>query len=980
MATNAKRQVSIFVNGKEVEGSAKNIAAAYRQASNELGKMVIGSDQYLDKLEEVKRLDGMLKQHRDAVRGVEQGWNVAKSGMASFIGVAAGAFTVDAIIGYGRELLGTATNLELLEKKARIVFGEALPQVTAAAQENARAMGLTNSEYISAAANIQDLLVPMGFQRDQAAEISTGLVDLSGALAEWSGGTKTAAEVSDILAKSLLGERDALNSLGIDIKQAEVDAELLARGMDKLTGEAKKQAESMVTLDLIYRKSTDAQTAFANGSDSMARRQAENSARLTEAWEKLANSFIPLFEDFARVASDTAEAVGWIADSLEGMANPSKVAAREFESQNDKVKSLTTNIAPLLDRYDELKRKSNLSAEEQTELTEILKKVSGQVPLVSVEFDKYGQAIGLSTNEIRQYIEAEKEALKVRNATAIEEYATKIRSLNFELKVNQERVQRFKNKETFLGIELETAASADAAVKRINALNKEILETQKALDKLSGKQVDKQSPSQPEQVATPPSGPSPEEQKAAEARAKEAARKRDQAAKDLEAHLARIQEIVKKNDEAAYLDSLSEDERALERVRMRYDKEIEQVKSKYTTNKAVQEAAAQLEIQKEEELEKLREEQRQKRTDAEVKAEKDRLEKLEKVRLDEEEKRKKAEEDVATFVKEGEDLSPYEVEIAALTAHYEQLLELAAKYGIDVTKITESFLKQKAEIEKRYRIGLEKDEEKSAKTRFEALLKLYTEITDLVVASLDFIAGETEEFSEFQKIATLAKIAFDTASAIASLAAYAEAQPTNALTGGLTGIGVYIAGLTRIVANFAAAKKALTSAPAVKQKAEGGYLSVTGETDGRRYQARPLTPPSTGMLPGFPVVFQSTATGAPVLASERGAEYFVASHDLRNPYVANLVRMVDNITHGRGGIPQFQEGGANPPTTTLPPAPATAPAPGLDIEAVRALLTAVNNLNALLARGVVAVVPDRTITDINDRFREINEASGGFFS
>ena len=55
-------------------------------------------------------------------------------------------------------------------------------------------------------------------------------------------------------------------------------------------------------------------------------------------------------------------------------------------------------------------------------------------------------------------------------------------------------------------------------------------------------------------------------------------------------------------------------------------------------------------------------------------------------------------------------------------------------------------------------------------------------------------------------------------------------------------------------------------------------------------------------------------------------------------------------------------------------------APAFDAGALRELAAAVSTLNALLSRGIVAVVPDRTITDINDRFKEINEASGGFFS
>ena len=71
--------------------------------------------------------------------------------------------------------------MDALAKKARTVFGDALPQITAEAEKNARSMGLTNAEYVAAAANIQDLLVPMGFQRKEAAEAAARAVQQAAA-------------------------------------------------------------------------------------------------------------------------------------------------------------------------------------------------------------------------------------------------------------------------------------------------------------------------------------------------------------------------------------------------------------------------------------------------------------------------------------------------------------------------------------------------------------------------------------------------------------------------------------------------------------------------------------------------------------------------------------------------------------------------------------------------------------------------------
>jgi hypothetical protein len=62
-----------------------------------------------------------------------------------------------------------------------------------------------------------DLLKPMGFTADQAADMSTEMVGLAGALSAWSGGTIDAAGVADIMTKAMLGETDGLKALGISM-------------------------------------------------------------------------------------------------------------------------------------------------------------------------------------------------------------------------------------------------------------------------------------------------------------------------------------------------------------------------------------------------------------------------------------------------------------------------------------------------------------------------------------------------------------------------------------------------------------------------------------------------------------------------------------------------------------------------------------------------------------------------------------------
>jgi hypothetical protein len=224
-------------------------------------------------------------------------------GKVAALGVAAAAV---AVVGLGPSVLALAGKLEQMGEKAKVVFGDQLGLVDKWAKDNAAKMGLTGRAAVGLAANFADLLVPMGFTRKAAAEMSTKVVGLSGALSRWSGGTKSAAEVSDILAKAMLGERDGLKELGISISDADVDARLLKNGTDKLTGAQLEQARATATQQLIFEKSKDAQDAYAKGSGGLLGIQAKLGAKFAEVGDNIALGLAPALSQIMTFVADVA--------------------------------------------------------------------------------------------------------------------------------------------------------------------------------------------------------------------------------------------------------------------------------------------------------------------------------------------------------------------------------------------------------------------------------------------------------------------------------------------------------------------------------------------------------------------------------------------------------------------------------------------------------------------------------------------------
>jgi hypothetical protein len=199
---------------------------------------------------------------------------------------------VTGLVSLGKEFFNLSKGMEQADRKARIVFGNSLPEVSAAAAENARQMGLTRNEYVKAAGNIADLLVPLGFARDKAAELSITTTNLSGALDEWSGGTLGAAEVNNILTKAMLGETDQMKQLGIVIDQSSKEYNARIDVLMKTQGVTKEQARALDILAQMQQKSVDAQTSFAQQGTTLLRVQKD----IVTGWRQMKENIVGYFQ------------------------------------------------------------------------------------------------------------------------------------------------------------------------------------------------------------------------------------------------------------------------------------------------------------------------------------------------------------------------------------------------------------------------------------------------------------------------------------------------------------------------------------------------------------------------------------------------------------------------------------------------------------------------------------------------------------
>lgn len=106
----------------------------------------------------------------------------------------------------------------------------------------------------------------------------------------------------------------------------------------------------------------------------------------------------------------------------------------EFNKQKEKVAELDRDLAPLLDKIDQLKSKTNLTQIEQQELRQAIEDVGKALPLTITEIDNYGNAMDINSKKAREFIRLQRLALNVKNADAIRDQKDDIKETLFEIR------------------------------------------------------------------------------------------------------------------------------------------------------------------------------------------------------------------------------------------------------------------------------------------------------------------------------------------------------------------------------------------------------------------------------------------------------------------------------------------------------------------------------------------------------------------
>lgn len=241
-------------------------------------------------------------------------------GTAVGIGAAIGTFAgsvAPSLISAAGGFVELAKQAETFDKKANTVFAGSAGDIKAWADDVNESFGLSDEAVVGLAANMGDLLKPMGFTAEQAAELTKTNLDAAGALSAWSGGALSASDVADKLSDAMLGETDGLKALGISISAAEVEQRAMTMSGKASADQLTDTEKALATQALILEKSTDAQTAWTDGTMDSVKQQNNLKAAWEDAKVALGQKLLPIVQTAtAFFVNNLIPALGGIKDAF----------------------------------------------------------------------------------------------------------------------------------------------------------------------------------------------------------------------------------------------------------------------------------------------------------------------------------------------------------------------------------------------------------------------------------------------------------------------------------------------------------------------------------------------------------------------------------------------------------------------------------------------------------------------------------------
>lgn len=222
-----------------------------------------------------------------------------------------------AVVGFLKDSVSEASNLNEEVSKSKAIFGEGAKAVIGFAKGSADTLGQSQQQALSAAANFGVFGKSAGLSGQALADFSTDFVGLASDLASFNNTSPEEAILA--IGAGLRGETEPLRRFGVLMDDASLRNEALKLGIISTTKDAlTPQQKVLAAQALIYQQTSDAQGDFAKTSDQLANKQRIMTAEFTNLKAEVGQALLPVMleligafqKDLLPVLEDVAPKIG----------------------------------------------------------------------------------------------------------------------------------------------------------------------------------------------------------------------------------------------------------------------------------------------------------------------------------------------------------------------------------------------------------------------------------------------------------------------------------------------------------------------------------------------------------------------------------------------------------------------------------------------------------------------------------------------
>ena len=211
-----------------------------------------------------------------------------------------------------------AMDLEASEAKYNTVFAGMTDQADAFIKKFQQLTPATTAEARNMASGIQDLLIPMGFAREEATAMTGDMFHLIGALTNFNSGTHSAQDVANAFSSALTGSTESLKRLGIQVTQESIKQKALEMGLIGVNDELDNQSKAQALMALAYEQSGDALTGYTEANLDVKTKMGLLKSEVVDISAKLGEALLPAI---SAVVNWLREGVTWFASLSEEQRN-----------------------------------------------------------------------------------------------------------------------------------------------------------------------------------------------------------------------------------------------------------------------------------------------------------------------------------------------------------------------------------------------------------------------------------------------------------------------------------------------------------------------------------------------------------------------------------------------------------------------------------------------------------------------------------